>query len=357
MSTQCIPANPDISGIGVRAAIYAQNLLCFSPVVAHLRDGKVSSAELDGIQDQSIGMLAIAFAILISSIIQATGRSISSGQGLTSFHAAVILDLSWMNNTSTWIWFLLYAHRLTRPSAEEKGRKPVSATWSAWIKELWFPLRLLVIDNPETSAEKRRTGPGGASNIPIPLLGLARTNPSVLPSSTSFCLSMLNSRSMIISTNNLAERINGAFGQVLSLLLLVIPIRDFVTSILDVREKFKRDNESRENIQREFYRHLQEAVRDDTFDAHDFRDLIKRGANPNMKLDDHYRFATLLEFVAWKGDADLVKDMVEWGGATDKGGRAFRAAAGKGQIAIAQILAEWRHEADMRGFSVSEPDM
>jgi hypothetical protein len=103
MSSQCIPANPDISGIDVRAAIYAQNLLCFAPVVAHLWDGKISTDEMRGIKHQSIGMLAIAFAILISSIIQATGKNVSSEQGLTSFHAIVVLDLSWMNITSTWI--------------------------------------------------------------------------------------------------------------------------------------------------------------------------------------------------------------------------------------------------------------
>ncbi|KAJ7817106.1 hypothetical protein B0H14DRAFT_2238092, partial [Mycena olivaceomarginata] len=99
---------PDISGIGVRAASYAQNLLCFAPIVAHLWDGKVSADEMKGVKDQSIGMLAIAFTILISTIIQA--KTSVEGQSITSFHAAVILDLSWMNNTSTWIWFLLYAH-------------------------------------------------------------------------------------------------------------------------------------------------------------------------------------------------------------------------------------------------------
>ncbi|KAJ7259753.1 hypothetical protein C8J57DRAFT_1017356, partial [Mycena rebaudengoi] len=112
MDSQCIPANPDISGIGVRAAIYAQNLLCFLPVVAHLRDGTVSSDEMKGVKDQSIGMLTVAFAILISTIIQAT--STVDGQQITRFHAAIILDLSWMNNTSTWIWFLLYAHYLSK---------------------------------------------------------------------------------------------------------------------------------------------------------------------------------------------------------------------------------------------------
>ncbi|KAJ7059301.1 hypothetical protein C8F01DRAFT_989749 [Mycena amicta] len=127
---KCIPANPDISGIGVRAAIYAQNLLCFAPVVAHLWDGHVSAQKLEGVQDQSIGMLAIAFAILISTIIGATNIR---GQIVTSFHAAVILDLSWMNNTSTWIWFLLYAHHLTKPGVEtEPKREPIPGSWSAW---------------------------------------------------------------------------------------------------------------------------------------------------------------------------------------------------------------------------------
>ncbi|KAJ7477520.1 hypothetical protein FB451DRAFT_191011 [Mycena latifolia] len=146
MDPPCITANPDISGIGVRAAIYAQNLLCFMPVWAYLRDGTVSPDEMKGIKDQSIGMLAIAFAILISTIIQAT--TAVEGQQITSFHAAVILDLSWMNNTSTWIWFLLYAHYLSKADKGKEsgtdwkprcprcrldlGRSPILATWSDW---------------------------------------------------------------------------------------------------------------------------------------------------------------------------------------------------------------------------------
>ncbi|KAJ7691478.1 hypothetical protein B0H17DRAFT_935049, partial [Mycena rosella] len=123
MDSPCITANPDISGIGVRAAIYAQNLLCFMPVWAYLRDGTVSPDEMKGVKDQSIGMLAIAFAILISTIIQAT--TAADGQPITGFHVAVILDLSWMNNTSTWIWFLLYAHHLSKADK----RKQRSEDW------------------------------------------------------------------------------------------------------------------------------------------------------------------------------------------------------------------------------------
>ncbi|KAJ7807361.1 hypothetical protein B0H14DRAFT_2873427 [Mycena olivaceomarginata] len=116
MGAHCIPSNPDISGIGVRTAIYAQNLLCFAPLIAHLWDGKISVDELKGIQDQSIGMLAVAFVILISTIIEARAKG---GPMITSFHAAVIVDLSWMNNTSMFIWLLLYAHH--RSKADNSG--------------------------------------------------------------------------------------------------------------------------------------------------------------------------------------------------------------------------------------------
>ncbi|KAJ7158144.1 hypothetical protein C8R46DRAFT_1003172, partial [Mycena filopes] len=149
----CITVNPDITGIGVRTAIYAQNILCFVPIVLHLQDGFISDEEMKGIKDQSIGMLAVAFAILISTIIQA--KTAVQGQPITGFHAAVILDLSWMNNTSTWIWFLLYAHHVSNSETEEEadngkeaaetrdphcprcrlgyGRNSIPATLLAWL--------------------------------------------------------------------------------------------------------------------------------------------------------------------------------------------------------------------------------
>ncbi|KAJ7060686.1 hypothetical protein C8F01DRAFT_173693 [Mycena amicta] len=137
----CIPPNPDISGIGVRTAIYAQNLLCFLPVIVHLWDGTISADELDGIKDQSIGMLAIAFAILISTIIQA--KSSGNNPTITNYHAAIVLDLSWINNTSTWIWFLLFVHHRTR-----HPDLPALASWKAWYKILREPLvKLFKLDS------------------------------------------------------------------------------------------------------------------------------------------------------------------------------------------------------------------
>jgi len=149
MADLCIPANPDISGIGVRTAIYLQNFLCFAPVVAHLWDGKVTIDEIKGIKDQSIGMLAIAFAILISTVIEA--KKFGLGQSITNFHAAVVLDLSWMNNTSTFIWFLLYAHHR---SINEDKSLVIPVTWSGWLELLFSPLRRVVTGNSGTSSEQ-----------------------------------------------------------------------------------------------------------------------------------------------------------------------------------------------------------
>jgi hypothetical protein len=138
LSDDYIPSNPDISGIDVHAAIYAQNLLCFAPVIAHLWDGKISADELKGVQDQSTSMLSVAFAILISTIVEAKTRG---GHSITSFHAAVILDLSWMNDTSMFIWFLLYAHHRSKT---DQNLMAISATWHGWRKAFMSPLNHLV---------------------------------------------------------------------------------------------------------------------------------------------------------------------------------------------------------------------
>ncbi|KAJ7210301.1 hypothetical protein C8J57DRAFT_1007631, partial [Mycena rebaudengoi] len=93
----------DISGIGIRVATYAQNILSFVPAFyAILDDGTVSSSELRFIEDQSTNILLTAFGLLISTVVQAT-----DSQGLDNYHAALVLNLSWMNNTNTFIYLLL----------------------------------------------------------------------------------------------------------------------------------------------------------------------------------------------------------------------------------------------------------
>ncbi|KAJ3526265.1 hypothetical protein NMY22_g10231 [Coprinellus aureogranulatus] len=119
-----IPSNPDVSGIGVRIAIYIQNLLCFIPALWALWDGKVTNYEMDSAEAHSTTNLVLAFAILISCIFQALAR------GLTNYHGSIILSLSWMNNTNAFIYFLLY---IQYKSQGEAGIKPEK---SAWIKHI-----------------------------------------------------------------------------------------------------------------------------------------------------------------------------------------------------------------------------
>jgi hypothetical protein len=96
--------------------------------IIYLKDGKVTADELAGLQDQSVGMLAIAFAILLTTITLAVG----SRPSVSNYHAYIVLSLSWMNNTSTWIWFILHVY------AQSTAKyKPVDATWKAWLKIIW----------------------------------------------------------------------------------------------------------------------------------------------------------------------------------------------------------------------------
>jgi hypothetical protein len=111
--------------------------------------------ELAGIQDQSTGMLAIAFAILITTASLAAGPN----PIVSHYHAAIILGLSWMNNTSTWIWFILYVHKRSRATY-----KPVGATWSAWRTALWSPVRTYLHGLDPAGSGTGPTTQGGEGN-------------------------------------------------------------------------------------------------------------------------------------------------------------------------------------------------
>ncbi|KAJ7273996.1 hypothetical protein C8J57DRAFT_249710 [Mycena rebaudengoi] len=121
-SIECIPSDPDISGIGVRVAIYAQNLLSFIPAILALWDGEVSLDELKAVEKQSTTILITAFAILISAMVQAWTHRLSN------FHASIILNLSWMNNTNTFIYLLLYIQHRSQP-----GPAQISMDVRSWL--------------------------------------------------------------------------------------------------------------------------------------------------------------------------------------------------------------------------------
>ncbi|KAF9461081.1 hypothetical protein BDZ94DRAFT_1168385, partial [Collybia nuda] len=116
----CLPPNPDVSGIGVRTAIYIQNFLSFIPAFYALADGKVTVDELDSIEVQSSTILIMALAILISAVVEGATHQLSN------VHTAVILNLSWMNNTNLFVYFLLYLHHTAITAGEE------AMLWNFW---------------------------------------------------------------------------------------------------------------------------------------------------------------------------------------------------------------------------------
>ncbi|KAH6894895.1 hypothetical protein BKA70DRAFT_1532193 [Coprinopsis sp. MPI-PUGE-AT-0042] len=121
-----IPANPDIAGIGVRISIYAQNIICILSALRALWDGNVTSGELEYAKTQTLATtnLILAFAILISSMVQA------STLGISNYHANIALMMSWMNNTDAFVYFILYIHHKTGLQGDEGG---VAGTWKAWV--------------------------------------------------------------------------------------------------------------------------------------------------------------------------------------------------------------------------------
>jgi len=123
MSSNCtIEPNPDISGIGVRTAIYAQAVLTLvQPLLASL-DGRISESELVGLHQLYLGILLPGCALLFSAIIQA--RTF----GLSVYHGMIVLNLSWINNTSALIFFEFALIAQLKLDRERDFRRRVATT-------------------------------------------------------------------------------------------------------------------------------------------------------------------------------------------------------------------------------------
>ncbi|KAF6744048.1 hypothetical protein DFP72DRAFT_750565, partial [Ephemerocybe angulata] len=113
---------PDIAGIGVRCAIYIQTLMCFFPALWALLDGRVTQDELEAAETQATTNLVLAFAILVSAIVQAQTLV------LTNYHASIVLSMSWLNNTNAFVYFFLYVQYKNQPDTP----RHVGANWSEW---------------------------------------------------------------------------------------------------------------------------------------------------------------------------------------------------------------------------------
>jgi len=135
MSLNCraIGPNPDISGIGVRTAIYAQAVLTLvQPILASL-DGNISRDELTSLHQLYLGILLPGCALVFSAIIQARTY------GLSVYHAIIVLDLSWINNTSALIFFQFALIAQIKFDNERDSRHKVLVTLKLLYKWLGSP--------------------------------------------------------------------------------------------------------------------------------------------------------------------------------------------------------------------------
>jgi len=98
-ASQGITANADISGIGVRTAVYTQVVISLiHPLIAGY-DGKIDDFEMRSLSAVYLGILLPGCALLLSAIVQAKTF------GLSAYHAMIVLFLSWINNTSAFTFF------------------------------------------------------------------------------------------------------------------------------------------------------------------------------------------------------------------------------------------------------------
>lgn len=101
----CIDANPDIAGIGVRSAIYTQNFMVLFLALLAFNDNKITKTELQVAEAQATSILLTACALLISAFVQAKTL------GMSTYHAIIVLNLAWMNNTNTFTCMVLFICR------------------------------------------------------------------------------------------------------------------------------------------------------------------------------------------------------------------------------------------------------
>ncbi|KAG6828217.1 hypothetical protein H0H87_002675, partial [Tephrocybe sp. NHM501043] len=286
----CFGANPDVSGIGIRTTIYAQNLLSFAPALLTLKDGKVTPTELDALETQSTTILITAFAILVSTIIQASTSTTSSG--ISNYHTSIVLDLSWMNNTNLFIYLLLYTYcrvNLNNTELSEEAKEHLQlptrrlARWIYKVRKLVYGSGAALLDLAVSSQQCSLSASVVVIGRAVPLGSAGLRTWSILIYSTllipffnllipvvlfavplflfqhsrhmELCRIMIGLGILVIidvillfdtewgirhnMKNNVLGQDDGGwiFGQTLALLLLLVPLRDLGEALWERRAK------------------------------------------------------------------------------------------------------------------------
>ncbi|KDQ13351.1 hypothetical protein BOTBODRAFT_33672 [Botryobasidium botryosum FD-172 SS1] len=111
MSSGCvgIVPNPDIAGIGVRVSVYTQAFLSLLYPIIFFADGMITRDEAKSMGDVSSSILLTGCALLVSAFIQAATF------GLSVYHVLIVLNLSWINSTSCFLYECVMMRTALRP--------------------------------------------------------------------------------------------------------------------------------------------------------------------------------------------------------------------------------------------------
>ena len=129
-SPRCLHSNSDISGIGVRIAIYAQAILTLAQPLVAGSDGWIDGKELKDLFFIYLNILVPASALIFAAIIQA--RTF----GLSAYHAIVVLYLGWINNTTALVFFAFLMIALPGWVARQKAEARSQRMWRYHRKKL-----------------------------------------------------------------------------------------------------------------------------------------------------------------------------------------------------------------------------
>ncbi|KAJ3528410.1 hypothetical protein NMY22_g9422 [Coprinellus aureogranulatus] len=459
-----IPSNPNVSGIGVRAAIYLQNFLSFIPAIWAIWDGRVSEYELESVETQATTNLVLAFAILISCFVQILTL------GLTNYHVSIILILSWMNNTNAFVHFILYVQykgqgrgvyqtRMVYMGGPHKeaarASSPLATSWppitnfTSWeearrtkkrhaaeerskstlskdVALAWFPsplahggARRMALERPsrwfwaglnlflptaaflslyiwhqrrrreirprrltfwtfESESEVSKTDvtelpPQGIRRFTLPVVtGLRALEKGMLRSpvfSAHAGLAFLSAVNIVfvvdieLTSRRNKDLQNGSdsdeaewgFGQILAMLLTVLPLRDLIEAIL--RRRYKRQQQAIRR--RELTIELEKAIFQE--DLEKIKTLVYRGADVNSVSEGRsdMRACTVLQAACLRGELDEIRFLLESGAdpniiAGDHG-TALQAACLRAcrvpddRVQVVELLFEWGAQPNVQG--------
>ena len=127
-STLCIPPDLDVAGIGVRVAIYVQNILVVITSVVSLWDGEVCPKEFKFITNPTVNIFILMWAISVSAFslprIELRG---------TNFYTQLIYRFILINYNTVLIWILVYVFHRIKHNKERFSLFPFSPQWQSII--------------------------------------------------------------------------------------------------------------------------------------------------------------------------------------------------------------------------------